>query len=224
MGGGGGGSTEVKETTQQQAAAEVARQQWDLYQNELKPYENLFMDKVDSLNDEQKYTDVAGDVNLGYQQAFGRARQQTADNLTSAGVDPSSGKFQSALSDLAEDQVAGTIDATARSQTDQQNKYIAGLQDVQAIGAGQKAEALQGYQGIASASQQKAISDAQSSLSKQAANQQLVGAVGGALTSYGLKDVASASPTSGLSSPSTVFGGLSGNNSWNGSNYSNLKY
>ncbi|PWC09645.1 hypothetical protein [Brenneria corticis] len=224
MGGGGGGSTEVKETTQQQAAAEVAKQQWDLYQNELKPYENLFMDKVDSLNDEQKYTDIAGDVNLGYQQAFGRARQQTADNLTSAGVDPSSGKFQSALGDLAEDQVAGTIDATARSQTDQQNKYIAGLQDVQAVGAGQKAEALQSYQGIAAAANQKALSDAQSSLSKQAANQQLVGAVGGALTSYGLKDVTSSSPTPGLSSSSGVFGGLSGNNSWNGSNYSNLKY
>ncbi|RLM26495.1 hypothetical protein BIY29_05400 [Brenneria alni] len=221
MGGGGGGSSEVQETTQQKAAAEVARQQWDLYQNELKPYENLFMDKVDSLNGEQNYTDIAGDVNLGYQQAFSQARQQTADNLTSAGVDPSSGKFQSALSDIAEDQVTGTIDATARSQTDQQNKYIAGLQDAQAIGAGQKAEALQGYQGIASASQQKAISDAQSSLSKQAANQQLVGAVGGALTSYGLSDLQTSTPSSGSSG---VYGGLSGNNSWNSNNYSNLKY
>lgn len=206
MGGGGGGSTEVKETTQQQAAAEVARQQWDLYQNELKPYENLFMDKVDSLNDEQKYTDIAGDVNLGYQQAFGRARQQTADNLTSSGVDPSSGKFQSALSDLAEDQVAGTIDATARSQTDQQNKYIAGLQDIQAVGAGQKAEALQGYQGIAAAANQKALSDAQSSLSKQAANQQLVGAVGGSLASYGLSSLGGSSRSSGSTSSSGVFG------------------
>lgn len=224
MGGGSSGSTEVKETSQDRAAADVARQQWDLYQSELKPYENLFMEKVDSLNDEQNYADIAGDVNLGYQQAFGRARQQTADNLTSAGVDPSSGKFQSALGDLAEDQVAGTIDATARAQTDQQNKYIAGLQDIQAMGAGQKAEALQGYQGIAAASQQKAISDAQNSLSKNLATQGLIGAVGGAAASGYAKSNSSSPGLSSMTSNTGVFGGLSSNNSWNGSNYSNLTY
>ncbi|WP_228286694.1 hypothetical protein [Pectobacterium carotovorum] len=116
MGKGGGGSTEVKETSQQTAAADVARQQWDLYQNELKPYENLFMDKVEGLNDQQKYDGIAGDVNLGYQQEFGKARRQAADGLASAGVDPSSGKFQSTLKDVATDQVAGTIDATNRSR------------------------------------------------------------------------------------------------------------
>lgn len=201
----GGGSTEVKETSQQVAAAEVAKQQWDLYQNELKPYENLFMEKVDSLNDEQKYDEIAGDVNLGYQQEFGRARRQTADGLTAAGVDPSSGKFQSTLNELATDQAAGTIDATNRAQTDQQNKYVAGLQDVQAMGAGQKADAMQGYQGIAAASQQKAVSDAQSSLSKQQAKQGLIGSVGGALASYGLSSMKPSSSLTGGSS-SGVFG------------------
>ncbi|UYA60198.1 hypothetical protein NAL19_2044 [Pectobacterium sp. F1-1] len=206
MGKGGGGSTEVKETSQQAAAADVARQQWDLYQNELKPYENLFMDKVEGLNDQQKYDGIAGDVNLGYQQEFGKARRQAADGLASAGVDPSSGKFQSTLKDVATDQVAGTIDATNRSQTDQQNKYVAGLHDVQAMGAGQKAEAMQGYQGIATASQQKAISDAQSSLSKQQATKGLVGAVGGALVSQGLSSLPSKTPTPTGGSSSGVFG------------------
>ncbi|KGA34229.1 hypothetical protein EXT51_03180 [Pectobacterium carotovorum subsp. carotovorum] len=211
MGKGGGGSTEVKETSQQAAAADVARQQWDLYQNELKPYENLFMDKVEGLNDQQKYDGIAGDVNLGYQQEFGKARRQAADGLASAGVDPSSGKFQSTLKDVATDQVAGTIDATNRSQTDQQNKYVAGLHDIQAMGAGQKAEAMQGYQGIAAASQQKAISDAQSSLSKQQSTKGLVGAVGGALASYGLSSMNTASPAATTSSSSNgVFGSSGG--------------
>ncbi|MFJ5505798.1 hypothetical protein ACIPUO_16505 [Pectobacterium carotovorum] len=206
MGKGGGGSTEVKETSQQAAAADVARQQWDLYQNELKPYENLFMDKVEGLNDQQKYDGIAGDVNLGYQQEFGKARRQAADGLASAGVDPSSGKFQSTLKDVAIDQVAGTIDATNRSQTDQQNKYVAGLHDVQAMGAGQKAEAMQGYQGMATASQQKAISDAQSSLSRQQATKGLIGAVGGALVSQGLSSLPKSTPTPTGGSSSGVFG------------------
>ncbi|MFJ5346701.1 hypothetical protein ACS91J_13190 [Pectobacterium carotovorum] len=210
MGKGGGGSTEVKETSQQAAAADVARQQWDLYQNELKPYENIFMDKVEGLNDQQKYDGIAGDVNLGYQQQFSQVRRQAADGLASAGVDPSSGKFQGGLKDIATDQVTGTIDATNRSQTDQQNKYVAGLQDVQAMGAGQKAEAMQGYQGIAAASQQKAISDAQSTLSKQQASKGLVGTIGGALVSQGLSSLSTSSVSASPSSSNGVFGANSG--------------
>ncbi|WP_437216715.1 hypothetical protein [Pectobacterium sp. LFLA-215] len=204
--GGSKGSNEIKETSQQHAAADVARQQWDLYQGELKPYENIFMDKVEELNDQQKYDGIAGDVNLGYQQAFGQVRRQAADGLASAGVDPSSGKFQGGLKDIATDQVTGTIDATNRSQTDQQNKHIAGLQDVQAMGAGQKAEAMQGYQGIAAASQQKAISDAQSSLSKQQASKGLISTVGGALVSKGLSSLPKSTPTPTGGSSSGVFG------------------
>ncbi|MBP2845437.1 hypothetical protein J8655_08105 [Dickeya oryzae] len=208
MGKGGGGSTEVKETSQQMAAAEVANQQWNLYQNELKPFENLFMDKVDALNDGQKYDKIAGDVNLGYQQEFGRVRRQAADGLTAAGADPSSGKFQSALKDATTDQIAGTIDATNRAQTDQQNKYVAGLQDVQAMGSGQKADALQGYQGIAAASQKKAVSDAESSLSKQQSTKGLIGAVGGAVASYGLSNINK--PASTAFAPSSGSSGVFG--------------
>ncbi|RRO05027.1 hypothetical protein [Pectobacterium aquaticum] len=204
--GGSKGSNEIKETSQQHAAADVARQQWDLYQGELKPYENIFMNKVEELNDQQKYDGIAGDVNLGYQQAFGQVRRQAADGLASAGVDPSSGKFQGGLKDIATDQVTGTIDATNRSQTDQQNKHVAGLQDVQAMGAGQKAEALQGYQGIAAASQQKAISDAQNSLSKQQASKGLISTVGGALVSKGLSSLPKSTPTPTGGSSSGVFG------------------
>ncbi len=205
--GGKGGSTEVKETSQQHAAADVARQQWDLYQNELKPYENLFMEKAEGLNDTQKYDGIAGDVNLGYQQEFGKARRQAADGLASAGVDPSSGKFQSTMNDLSTDQVAGTIDATNRAQTDQQNKYVAGLQDIQSMGSGQKAEALQGYQNIAAASQQKAIADAQTSLAKNQATQGVVGALGGvAARTYGLSSISNKAPAQAGGNSGGVFG------------------
>ncbi|WP_261370002.1 hypothetical protein [Yersinia aldovae] len=105
MGKGGSGSTEIKETSQELAAAEIAGKQWTLYQNELKPMENLFISKVDSMNNEAKYDDAAGTVNLGYQQEFGKARQQAATELSAGGVDPSSGKFQGTLQTLQSDQV-----------------------------------------------------------------------------------------------------------------------
>ncbi|EEQ12738.1 Uncharacterised protein [Yersinia frederiksenii] len=104
---------------------------------------------------------------------------------------------------MQSDQVAGQIDTTNRAQTSQQDKYVAGLQDVVAMGAGQKADALSGYSNIASQSLNKATSDAQRSLSDRQAVGQLVGAAGGlAARSYGLKDAtASGSRSTG------VFGG-----------------
>lgn len=197
----GGGSTEVKETSQELAAAEIAGKNWALYKEDLRPMENLFMDKVDNMNNESKYDDAAGTVNLGYQQEFGKARQQAATELAAGGVDPSSGKFQGTLQTLQSDQVAGQIDTTNRAQTSQQDKYVAGLQDVVAMGAGQKSDALSGYSNIANQSLSKATSDAQKSLSDRQAVGQLVGAVGGvAARSDGLKD-ANRSKSSG------VFGG-----------------
>lgn len=206
---GKGGSNEVKETENEKAAAQVASQQWDLYQDELRPYENLFMDKVDALNNEQKYADIANDTNLGYQAEFGKARQDTATQLAASGVDPSSGKFQGTLDDITSDQVAGQIDTTNRAQSTQADKYVGGLQDVVAMGAGQKADALSGFNSIANTSMQKAQSDAQRSMSNRQATAGVAGALGGAaVRTYGLQDAAA--PTSSAGSTGVFGGGNSG--------------
>ncbi|MGP3298670.1 hypothetical protein ACTVPH_03565 [Serratia marcescens] len=203
---GKGGSNEIKETENEKAAAQVAAQQWDLYQNELRPYENLFMDKVDALNNEQKYSDIANATNLGYQSEFGKARQDTATQLAAGGVDPSSGKFQGTLDNITSDQVVGQIDTTNRAQSTQADKYVAGLQDVVAMGAGQKADAMAGFNSIANSSMQKAQSDAQRSMGNRQATAGLAGALGGAaVRTYGLRDAA---PSVGSGS-NGVFGGCS---------------
>ncbi|UXD25303.1 hypothetical protein FORC065_2499 [Yersinia enterocolitica] len=189
MGKGGRGSTEIKETSHELAAAEIAQKQWALYLDEFKPMENLFISKVDTLNQPEKYAKTAGTVNLGYQQAFGSGRQQTASALAAGGVDPGSGRFRETLGDVQRDQLTGQIDTTQRAQTSQQDKYVAGLQDVVAMGAGQKADALSGYSHIANHSLSKATFDAQKSLSNRQAVGQLVGVAGGvAARTYGLKD------------------------------------
>ncbi|ASD87162.1 hypothetical protein A3X38_16060 [Salmonella enterica subsp. enterica serovar Florida] len=191
MGKGGGGSGEIKETSQQRAQAEIARKQWDLYNQRLKPMENIFMAKVDKLNDEDKYQNLAGVTNLGYQKQFGDVRHQAANQLTAAGIDPGSGKFQETMNDISGEQAIGQTDATNRVQSSQADKYIAGLQDVVALGAGQKADALQGYNSLAENSLRKAGMDAQAAYMRRQGNASLVGAGLGALGGYAMNRLGS---------------------------------
>ena len=175
----GKGSSSVKETSAEKAAAGVAKEQWDLYKNELSQYEDIFMDKVDDLNNESEYDKLAGTAALGSAQAFGEARQGLADNLAAGGVDPTSGKYQSAMDSLETNQALSQTDNTNRAQSSQQDKYVAGLKDVVSIGAGEKAEALAGYNSIANNSLSKAVNDAQTAQADSAATSGAVGTAAG---------------------------------------------
>ncbi|ELF2535579.1 hypothetical protein OYB12_20890 [Escherichia coli] len=188
MGGkkGGGGSTQVKPTATQKAQEEVAWRQWQDYKNILRPAENNFMKKVDDLNSSRQYDGIAGTTNLGYQKQFGEARRGLADNLTASGGDPSSGRFNAVMDASKSDQVTGQIDTTTRGQVSQADKYIAGLQDVVALGAGQKADAMQNFNSLADNSLKKAQSDAQSAYAKQQGRASLVGAGLGAAGAFAM--------------------------------------
>lgn len=203
-----GGSNEVKETEAQRAQSEVAQRQWQLYKTDLQQYEDIFMDKVDELNNGSEYDKLAGTAALGTAQSFGSARQGLADNLAASGVDPTSGRYQEAMKDLETDQALSQTDTTNRAQSSQQDKYVAGLQDVASIGQGQKAEALQGYSDLASSSLNKAAVNAQTALANKGATQGAVGAVAGAGLAYGLNNYASgaaqANGTSYLDSTKTL--------------------
>ncbi|EDX0373973.1 hypothetical protein GTL21_004728 [Salmonella enterica] len=203
MGKGGGGSGEIKETSQQKAQAEIAMKQWRLYNDKLKPMENIFMGKVDKLNNEDKYQKLAGVTNLGYQKQFGEVRNQAADQLAAAGVDPGSGKFQGALNDISGEQAISQIDAANRVQSSQADKYIAGLQDVVALGAGQKADALQGFNSLAENSLRKASMDAQAAYMRRQGNASLIGAGMGALGGYAYNKLGDKSGGSSGAGPGT---------------------
>ena len=199
-----GGSDEIKETEAEKAAAGVAKEQWDLYKNELSQYEDIFMDKVDDLNSDQQYDKLAGTAALGSAQAFGEARQGLADNLAAGGVDPTSGKYQSAMDSLETNQALSQTDNTNRAQSSQQDKYVAGLKDVVSIGAGEKAEALAGYNSIANNSLSKAVNDAQVSQSNSAAMSGAVGtAAGMGLSHYMNMPSSAASASSETKKPFT---------------------
>lgn len=186
---GKGGSNEIQETEAQKAAAGVAMEQWNLYNSDLKQYEDIFMDKVDDLNSEREYDKLAGTAALGTAKTFGDARAGMADSMAAGGIDPTSGKYQTAMSDLETDQALSQTDTTNRAQSSQQDKYVAGLKDVVSIGAGQKAESLAAMGDVATTSLRKATSDAQSSFQSQQATAGLVGTVAGAGSAYGLQSL-----------------------------------
>lgn len=184
---GGGGSSKVKETSAEKAQASVAADQWSYYQSNLKQYEDLFMDKVDSLNNESNYTKVAGDAATQTSSAFGQAREQAATTMASSGVDPTSGKYQSTMKSLTNDQIASQNDTVNRAQNSQADKYTAGLSDVVAIGSGQEADALSGYSSLASSSAAKAASDAESAFNSHSALTNGLGTAAGLYAAYGSK-------------------------------------
>ncbi|EKO3632414.1 hypothetical protein M3894_002944 [Vibrio metschnikovii] len=181
----GGKKDKVKETPQEKAQAEIANKQWELYKNELRPLEDNFIQRVDGLNSKNSMDRAKASADLNYNQAFSQARDEAATGMAAAGVDPSSGKFKQTMSDITQDQALGQADTVNRAQSSQQDKYIAGLSDVAAIGMGQQATAMAGLADVASLSQNKAANDAYNSFNRRSANQQFVGTVGGAgLRSY----------------------------------------
>ena len=184
---GKGGSTEVKETSAEKAQAQVAQEQWQYYQDNLKQYENLFIDDVNKLNGEQNYAEVAGDAATQTSSAFGQAREQAAATMASSGVDPTSGKYQSTMKDITDKQSVSQLDTVNRAQNSQADKYTAGLSDVVAIGNGQEADALSGYSSLASSSAAKAASDAESAFNSHSALTNGLGTAAGLYAAYGSK-------------------------------------
>lgn len=180
----GGGSNKVKETANEKAAAEVAKANWDLYDSELKGFEDTLIQKVGNFTSDSNMANAKSTVDVQYAGAFSDARQGTAAGLSASGVNPNSGKFKKKLSAMGVDQAITQGDTATRAQSGEQDKYIAGLQDVTALGMGQKAEALAGLSDSANLSQQKAISDSTNSFNRSAANAQLFGSLAGAGAAY----------------------------------------
>ncbi|MCG7587079.1 hypothetical protein [Photobacterium sp. OFAV2-7] len=185
---GGGGKNEIKETEAEKAAAEVAMKQWELYQSDLKGFETGFIKRVDNINSAANMADVKESVDLGYSKSYSDARDKTADTMTASGIDPSSSKFKGAMNKLTTEQAVKQGDTVNRAQVGEQDKHVAGLQDVVAIGMGQKAESLAGMGDSASLSLRKATTDAYNDFNQSAAMAQTVGATAGAAASYSLRN------------------------------------
>lgn len=157
---GGGGSVSVQETEAEKAQAEVAESMWELYQQKLAPYEDVFIQDVEKMNNPLAYQKAAGDTNMSYSSQFSDARDNAANSLTSAGVNPNSGKFGSTQNSLTRQQAFQENDAINQAQSSQADQYVGGLEDALAIGSGESAQNMSALDSLSSASNKAAISDA----------------------------------------------------------------
>lgn len=181
-GGGGGGSNTVKDTPEQRQLAQVAAEKWNFAQEKLAPLENAYMESVGDMTSDANMSYIAGRTMQSQQQAVSDASEQVGLQLGQAGIDPSSGRFQLAMNDIALGGASAGGETLGRAQFEQENQQVQGLQNIVAIGQGQAGQAQAGLSGVAAQSAQDAQQTAANRFNRRSANLQLLGQVAGAGT------------------------------------------
>mgnify|MGYP005850792897 CR=1 FL=1 len=186
-----GKAPKQKETAEEKAFADVSRKRWEHYKNTYRPLENKFIDSVDEQNSEGSFQFARGNAASSTRAAFETTREGQRDNLQKSGVNPNSGKYKTEVAGLADAEARSSADTQGRAQTSQQDDYIRGVQNVQAIGRGQATNAQAGMGNMAGIAQREAASDARNEFNDRAARNSAVGSVvgtGAVLANQGLSD------------------------------------
>lgn len=195
MSGGGGGSNTVKDTPEQRELAAVAAEKWNFAQERLAPLEDAYMEQVGQMTGPSKMSYIRGRTMQAQQQATSEMTGMAGRQLQQGGIDPSSGRYQGAMSGLALDAAHSGGETLGRAQFEQESQQIQGMQNIVAIGQGQAGQAQAGLAGLADQSAADARQSAVTSFNRRSANLQLLGQVAGAGASYGLGGMGGGQPT-----------------------------
>jgi len=169
----------------------LSRELVDWWRTNAAPYQKGLMERGMGLYDEAApteadYSRALGQASSDVAGAFGRARDTTARGLMRYGVDPTSGRFRSAMTGLAGEQAAA--DAAARNAARGGLRDTAFARKSQALGLGASLNAPnyglvgQGMSGLSSAAGQYGNLASQLSAGNQAA---IGGLIQGAGAAYG---------------------------------------
>ncbi|GEK46562.1 hypothetical protein HPA02_08450 [Bisbaumannia pacifica] len=182
----GGGDSTVEDTPEQRELAAVAAEKWNFAQQELAPLEDAYMRQVDDLTSEENLGYIRGRTMQAQQQAADGLMDEAGQRLTAAGIDPSSGRYQGAMTGLALDTAQAGGETLGRAEFEQDNQQVLGMQNIVSIGQGQAGQAQAGLAGLADQASADARQSAATQFNRRSANLQLLGQVAGAGTSYGL--------------------------------------
>lgn len=180
-----GGSSSVKETKQEQALADVAAEKWQYYEDTYRPLLDSAMKSVNDLNTDAAHGLATGAAASATTKAFGDVRKNTADQLGAGGINPNSGKYQSAMAGLSDAEGAASADNKARASNTVDENFATGLSNISAIGRGQATQTQIGLSDLAHSAADKAANDAEIAWNNRAANLNTVGSLAGA-AAYGL--------------------------------------
>ncbi|MBY5942293.1 hypothetical protein KUW00_15545 [Halomonas sp. DP5N14-9] len=196
---GADGGNDIEDTPEQRQLAAVAAEKWNFAQQELAPLEDAYMESVGELTSPGSMSYIAGRAMQGQQQAESGLNQQATDTLTRAGIDPSSGRFQTEAHGLALDSASTGGETLGRAQFSQESEQIKGYQNIIAMGQGEATQAQNGLAGLADQAAADARNESVNEFNRRSANLQLLGQAAGAATSYGMN--ANSAPTGGTATP-----------------------
>nr|WP_321458723.1 hypothetical protein [uncultured Vibrio sp.] len=162
----GKGAQKVEETREQKQYAKVAAEQWNRYQDAFVDVENEYIRQAHSMGDEKNYDKITEAANTTSNSATSTALNHVQKGLSSRGINPNTGKATSITSDIVTDGSNKESQTAAQGNHNVTQRYTGNLQNVVAMGQGQKTTATAGLQDIASASGLAARSNAMTKASE----------------------------------------------------------
>lgn len=175
-----GGDTSIDDTEEQKALAQIAAERWESYQADFVDAENKYIDEMKSYDKQSRVDQLEGSAAAETKAAFSVKQERELDTLTQAGINPNSGVFKTAINDNATQLAETQTNNVAQTGQAIQDQKVQGMKNVVAIGNGQAAETLAGMGGIATASANQAIDEAQTSAFERRSNSGAAGFAAGA--------------------------------------------
>lgn len=175
---------DIKETESQKELAKIAAAKWEISKETLQPLEDMLIADVSRGVTAEERAQISGQVGTAHQAEMGRAQTETGKALAAAGVDPTSGKAQESLSDLA---IAGGESRAAAEAEGEMGLQAAQMQDelnLLRVGSGQSTQAQSSMTDVASRAASKATHTAQSELQAGLSQAEAVGSLAGMAGSY----------------------------------------
>ncbi len=118
--------------------AEIARDQWNRYKTMYSPLEESYLKEAQGYDSPENYAKAAGDASATVASQFGKAREQL---MRTPGMDPSSGAFQSGMTNLGLSEAANNAVQQNAARSKVKDMAFARKTDALSIGKGLPAQA-----------------------------------------------------------------------------------
>lgn len=149
---GKGSSPKIEETKEQQELAAIAGEKYQYFESDLKQVRDVFIDDSLQANDASNYNKLNGTVKADAGSFLNGHLDGAESKMKASGIDPTSGRYQAGLGDVATAAAEIDVDTTTRSQSALQDSYVQGLGNLVAMGEKKSMQAIDGKSNIAAQS------------------------------------------------------------------------
>lgn len=173
-----------KQTESEKAAGDIAIKEYN-FAREMDFVKDEYANRVEQLGTQEMQDSVMGRANIDAQAGTAELANQVSGNLQAQGIDPSSGRSASAMTNLQ----SASGDAIGRTQSESafalDSARLEGQNNRIAMAMGEKTKAVAGLQDIARGANQLSSQRAMNNYNSRAANRAAIGtAVGMAGQAY----------------------------------------